>query len=208
MNILNKLKEKGFLKDEKFYNAFSKIKRKDFISRDLKNYADEDVPLPIGHEQTISQPSVVAFMIEKLNPSEGEKILDIGCGSGWTTALLSEVVGKKGKVIGVEIIPEVKYFGEENISKYNFIKEGRVLILRKNGYEGVFEESPFDNILISAALSNKEELSPHWKNQLKEGGSLVVPIADSIYKLTKKEGKFEEEEYFGFNFVPFVKDEK
>ena len=81
-------------------------------------------PLPIGHGQTISQPLTVAFMLELLQPEEGNKILDIGSGSGWQSALLAEIVGEKGKVYAMEVVPELKEYGEKNVSKYNFVKRG------------------------------------------------------------------------------------
>ncbi|MGB9681196.1 MAG: protein-L-isoaspartate O-methyltransferase family protein, partial [Minisyncoccia bacterium] len=122
--LIKELIEEGVLKSPKLIEAFLKIDRKDFVLEDLKEYAYLNQPLSIGFGQTISQPLVVAFMLELLEVQEGEKILDIGSGSGWTTALLSYLTGEKGKVFAIERIPELKEFGEENVKKYNFVEKG------------------------------------------------------------------------------------
>lgn len=184
--------------------AFSAIHREDFVPRDMKAWAQVNEALPIGSGQTISQPLVVAFMLEKLQPKEGQKILDIGSGSAWTTALLAHIVGPNGKVISIEILPELAEFGKRNIAKYNFIKKGVVEMLCANGTEGLEKEAPYDGILVSAALS-KKELPQAWKQQVKVGGNIVVPIRNSIWVFTKEnENTFKEQEYPGFVFVPFV----
>lgn len=207
MKLIESLIREGWLKTERIIKAFQKIKREDFLPDNLKHLADLNEALPIGYGQTISQPLVVAFMLELLEPKEGDKILDIGSGSGWTTALLAEIVGKKGKVIGIEIIPELKEFGEKNVSKYNFLKEKRVKFICQDGTEGFKKEAPFDGILCSAAL--KEEVPIEWKKQLKIGGRLVTPIGFSLWKFLKKEeNEFEKKEYPGFAFVPLVKNVK
>ncbi len=199
------LKKESFLKSKRVYDAFCKVDRKDFVPEGFEKHAYEDAPLFIGSGQTISQPSVVAFMIEKLNPGKDEKVLDIGSGSGWTTAILAEMARE---VVAIEIIPELKDFGEENISKYNFIKEGRVKLFCQDGYKGFLDEAPYDKILVSAALPGMGDVPFSWKKQLKEEGVIVAPVKNSIYKLIKKDEEFVQEEYFGFNFVPLVKDEK
>ena len=93
MDLIENLIKDGWLKSPKIIDAFKKIKRVDFLPEELKDSADLNTALPISYGQTISQPLVVAFMIEQLNPKEGDKVLDIGSGSGWTTALLSHIVG-------------------------------------------------------------------------------------------------------------------
>ncbi len=199
------LKEKGYLGSKRIYDAFCKIDRKDFVLPDVQEYAYEDSPLSIGSGQTISQPSVVAFMMEKLDPQGNNKVLDIGCGSGWTTALLAELTRE---VVAIEIIPEVKCFGEANVSRYGFIENGKVKVFCEDGYKGFLEEAPYDKILVSAALPEMGEVPFIWNEQLNEGGVIVVPVKNSIYKLTKKNGEFIQEEYSGFSFVPLVKSNK
>ncbi len=207
MKLIDSLIKEGWLKTERIIKAFRKIKREDFLPENLKNLAELNEALPIGYGQTISQPLVVAFMLELLEPKEGDKILDVGSGSGWTTALLAEIVGKKGKVIGIEIIPELKEFGERNVSKYNFLKEKRVEFFCQDGSKGFKKEAPFDGILCSASL--KDEVPLAWKRQLKIGGKIVTPIGFSLWKFLKRnENEFEKQEYPGFAFVPLIKDVK
>ncbi len=204
--LTRELKKKSVIKRERVYSAFLEVDRKDFIPEEKKVHAYEDIPLSIGYGQTISQPSVVVFMIEKLEVKNGENVLDIGCGSGWTTAILAKIVGESGKVTGIERKKELKSFGEKNLSKYDLLKEGRVQILCKDGYKGHEESAPYERILVSAALEDKEDIPASWREQLKEGGVIVVPIKDSIYKLTKEGDELIEEKYFGFRFVPLIKE--
>jgi protein-L-isoaspartate(D-aspartate) O-methyltransferase len=201
--LIDSLIQEGWLKTEKYIEAFKKIKRANFLPDDSRDLAELNEALPIGFGQTISQPLVVAFMLELLEPKEGEKILDIGSGSGWTSALLAEVVGEKGKIISIELIPELKEFGEKNISKYNFIKKRIVEIFSKDGSIGYQEKAPFDKILASASAS---KLPEEWKTQLKFGGKIVVPILSSIWLFSKnKDDDYSEEEYPGFVFVPLIR---
>ncbi|PIP22135.1 MAG: protein-L-isoaspartate O-methyltransferase, partial [Candidatus Nealsonbacteria bacterium CG23_combo_of_CG06-09_8_20_14_all_39_25] len=175
------------------------MKRVDFLPKDLEDLAELNEALPIGYGQTISQPLVVAFMIEQLQPQPGDKILDIGSGSGWTAALLAEIVGPEGKVIAIDIISELVEFGRKNIEKYNFVKKGVVQCVCADGSKGYPKEAPFDKILVSATA---KELSSAWKEQLKIGGRIVTPINTSIWVFLKKnEKEFTEIEYPGFVFV-------
>jgi len=219
MNLISFLIKEGWLKTEKIIEAFGKIKRADFLPENMRNLAELNEALPIGQGQTISQPLVVAFMIEKLEPQPGDKILDIGSGSGWTSALLGEIVGEKGKVFALEVIPELKEFGEKNVAKYNFIKKGIVQFILIDGSKGYPERAPFDKILASAAA--QKEIPQAWREQLRVGGTIVSPWGSSIWLLKKKSKEkgdepsvhlrsaprgfvFEETEYPGFRFVPLV----
>ena len=201
--LIKKLKKIKVL-DERTERAFLKIDRRDFLPEECKHLAEEDRPIPIGCGQTNSQPTVVAFMLNKLNPQKGDLVLDIGSGSGWTTALLAELVGSKGKVVAIERIKELKIFGEENVRKYGFIEEGRVNFVHGDGWEGFPKKAPFDRILVSAGL--KEEIPESWKDQLTEGGTVVAPVKNSICKFNKNGGEITKEEFFGFRFVPLIKN--
>lgn len=212
MTLIDSLIKEGWLKTPRIIEAFREIKRFDFLPQEIKDLAELNEALSIGYGQTISQPLVVAFMLELLQPKPGEKILDVGSGSGWTTALLAEIVGQKGRVIAVEIVSELKEFGEKNVSKYNFIKKGQVQFICADGSKGYSKEAPFDKILASASA---ETLPPTWKEQLKIGGRIVTPIGSSIWLFIKKspsfakategkEAEFEEIEYPGFAFVPLI----
>ena len=206
MSLVDSLIKEGWLKTPRIIEAFKIIKRIDFLPDEIRDLAELNDALPIGFSQTISQPAVVAFMLEKLEPKPGDKILDIGSGSGWTTALLAEIVGKEGKVIGIEIIPELMEFGKKNLFRYDFIKKGIVQFICTDGSKGYKEKAPFDKILCSASV--QEKIPYAWKDQLKIGGRIVTPINYSIWLLIKKSRtEFEEVEYPGFSFVPLVTKE-
>ncbi len=210
MNLIDFLIAENWLKTPQIIEAFKKIKRVDFLPaealakaslpEDIKNLAELDEALPIGLGQTISQPLVVAFMLELLCPQPGHKILDIGSGSGWTSALLADIVGKQGKVIAIEIIPELKEFGKNNAIKY----QGNIKFVCTDGSKGYPKEAPFDRIMASASLQEKD-LPLAWKEQLATNGVIVTPIKNSIWTFKKLvNGEFEEKEYPGFIFVPFI----
>jgi len=204
MDLIDNLIKEGWLKTPQIIEAFRKIKRADFMPENMKDLAEVDEAMPIGQGQTISQPKVVAFMLELLEPKAGEKILDVGSGSGWTSALLSEIVGDKGRVVSLELIPELKEFGEKNAAKYGFVEKGTAQFICCDGSKGYEEESPFDKILASAAARRVPEA---WKKQLKVGGRIVAPINSSIWLFVKKsENEMEEKEYPGFIFVPLIEE--
>lgn len=200
--LIDDLIDEGYLRTPLIIDAFRKIDRADFVPEKFKANAYANVPLPIGYGQTISQPLTVAFMLELLKPEKGDKILDIGSGSGWQTALLAEIAGEDGKVFGIEIIKELKEFGEKNVAMYGFIEKGIAKIVLANGSIGLKEAAPFDKIIAGAMAS----IAPKtFLGQLKTGGRLVIPYAGSVWLLVKKsEEEFEEYEYPGFAFVPLV----
>ena len=202
--LLEYLKEQGVLRTPHIIKAFSSINREDFVPQEMKGFAQTDEPLHIGMGQTISQPFVVAFMLEKLQPREGQKILDIGSGSGWTSALLASIVGTTGRVIALEVLLELTQLGESNVARYTFIREGILSFVCADGAKGYAKEAPYDHILVSAALP-KKQLPQAWHEQLKIGGRIVVPIQNSIWVFTKHDAdQFAEKEYPGFTFVPFI----
>ena len=206
-NLIQELISQNYLKTSRIINAFKKIRREDFVPENLKQEAKLNMPLPIGYGQTISQPLTVAFMLELLQPQTGDKILDVGSGSGWVTALLGQIVGKKGKVYAVELITELKEFGEENIAKYSFIKKGIVEFFRADATKGLPSKSPFDKIHVAAAA---KEVPQPLKEQLKIGGKLIIPIGEQFSQdliLIEKEigNKYKESHYCGFAFVPLIK---
>ena len=201
-SLISDLIYQGYLKTDRIIDAFSKIRRVDFVPEDLESASQANIPLPIGQGQTISQPLTVAFMLEKLGALPGDKVLDVGSGSGWTTALLAHIVGKYGKVIGMERIKELCNFGINNISKYHLIEGGQVKIICADGTKGYINEAPYDRILVSASA---KEIPKELKKQLKVGGRMVIPVESSIWALEKISDKdFREVEYPGFVFVPLV----
>ena len=194
--------------------ALLAVDRAYFVPKELLDEAYGDYPAPIGYGATISQPTTVAFMLEKLDVREGQKALDIGSGSGWTTALLAHLVGPKGKVMGLEIVPELVGTGQANIENIcsvilenNRIPEVAMPEIRQARREvvGLQEEAPYDRILVSAAA---EKIPKELIAQLAPDGVLVIPVgrqfeSQKILRIHKRQdGTIETEEYPGFVFVP------
>jgi protein-L-isoaspartate(D-aspartate) O-methyltransferase len=177
--------------------AFKVMERRHFLPEDLRSEADDDRPLPIGYGQTNSQPSTVYQMLVWLDPQPGEKILDVGSGSGWTTALLSRLVGSGGVVYAVEIVPELVTIGERNcdalyIENVHFFKAGKKA--------GLPIYAPYDRILVNAGA---KELPNELVEQLKPGGKMVVPVRHTVLEITKRlNDKLDIRSHEGFLFVP------
>ena len=204
--LISDLIKNGYLKSDSIIDAFSKVNRVEFVTDDMESQADVDVALPIGYGQTISQPLTVAFMLELLDPRAGQIILDVGMGSGWTTALLAEIVGKAGKVIAVERIKELMERGKKNVDKYNYVGRGIAEFYLADGSRGLPQKAPFDRILVSASSPS---IPQPLKDQLKIGGKMVLPVRNSIFYLEKKsEQEFFQEEFPGFSFVPLINENK
>jgi protein-L-isoaspartate(D-aspartate) O-methyltransferase len=207
MDLAEQLTQSGILKTPTIINAFKNIKRSDFILSLTKSDADLDVPQEIGYGQTNSQPSTVAFMLELCQPEKGDKILDIGSGSGWTTALFSEIVGSEGKVYGLERINELKEFGEENAEKYNFVSSARATFIFTDGSRGLPEFAPYDIIHVGAASA---EIPRQLFSQIRIGGRIVVPVGidnQEIYIIERKtQTDYQTKKFPGFIFVPLIED--
>jgi protein-L-isoaspartate(D-aspartate) O-methyltransferase len=197
--FIEQLIQEGRIKTKAISNAFFKIDRIDFVPEGFKGEAYLDIPIPIYHGMTTSQPSTIAFMLEKLLPEKGDKVLEIGTGSGYLTALLAVLVGKNGRVFSVEYFPKLKEFAESNLRRYNF---KNIKLLTGDGKKGLLEEAPFDKIISSAEV---KEIPRAWEEQLKIGGSILTPI-DSKIVLAKKvaEDRFDAEFFSAFSFVPIL----
>lgn len=179
--------------------ALTKFDRRDFVPNFTRVFADLDQALPIGHGQTISQPSTVRKMLTWLDPQPDERVLDIGSGSGWTTALLSELVGDDGSVDAVERIPELVERGRANCAKYNL--RNVEFFLAGDSY-GLPSKPAYDRILVSAAA---EQLPTGLLDQLRPGGKLVIPVAGDILEVTASaNGPPDIRHHSGFTFVPLI----
>ena len=205
--LIDRLIKEGYLNSPRIIQAFKEISRADFAPEELikkegREFVEEyNAPLGIGFGQTVSQPLTVAFMLELLQPEKGDRILDIGSGSGWQTALLAKIVGQDGFVYAIERIRELKEFGQRNVGKYGF---KNVEFVCGDSSKGLGDKAPFDRIIAAAA---GEEIQPEWKKQLKIGGRLAAPVGNAIRLLIKTgEDKFKEKKYPGFAFVPLIKE--
>jgi protein-L-isoaspartate(D-aspartate) O-methyltransferase len=187
------INDRKVLKTDVVIEAFKGVDRGDFFKGNLKRYAYEDSPFPIGPAQTISQPYTVAFMLELLQPKEDSVILDVGCGSCYTTALLA-FMAKKGKVVGVEIEDSLVEFCKNNLSKYSF---NNIEIHNANKVPEC-EDLLYDRILVSASAY---VLPKELIDALKDDGIMVIPIRSSIFLIKKKNGQIFSREYPGFAFV-------
>lgn len=222
-NLINSLIKDGYLKTPEIIEAFKAIDRIDFVPEEYKDEAYVNAPLPIGFHQTISQPLTVAFMIELLEPKTGEKVLEIGAGSGWQTAILAYILGKPQgvsapaesnlevqsalntppKIIAIERIEELKVMAEKNVEKHAFISRGVVQVIKADGSKGYRKEAPYDRIIAGAASSY--DVPDDWRKQLKIGGRIVSPVGQSIQVIDKiSKNEFSQKEYFGFSFVPLI----
>ncbi len=196
--LIAQLRDRGALRSPLLIRCFERIDRKDFVPEEERGAAYGDFPLPIGLGQTISQPYTVAFMLELLGVEAGERVLDIGSGSGWTTALLACAVGPSGSVTGLERLEDLVRFGNKNLAKYDF---PRAEILQAGAELGI-PGRRFDRILVSASAARfPRELI----DQLLPGGVLVIPVGHSIFRVEKREGgEAVYDEYPGFIFVPLI----
>lgn len=193
--LIDSLKQKGF--SEQIVGAFERVKREDFIPEKFAAYAYEDLALPLDDGSTISQPYTIALMLSLLELKHGQKILEIGSGSGYVLALMSEIV-KDGKIYGIELNKKLAIK-----SKSILEKDSNIQILNRDGSDGLPEFAPFDRILISASFSS---MPKHLFEQLAEGGTMVAAVNQSIFQIKKEAGKISQKEFPGFVFVPIRKE--
>ena len=182
--------------------AMATVPRHLFVPRTNRALSYQDSPLPIGHDQTISQPYIVALMSQLLSLKPGERVLEIGTGSGYQAAVLTEM---GAEVYTVEIIPELAARAEKLLDDLSYDK---VSVKTGDGYKGWPEKAPFDGIIVTCAPTKIPE---PLKEQLAEGGRMVIPAgenyAQKLYLLTKKEGKIIQRKIIDVRFVPMVDEE-
>lgn len=201
IKLISKLKKEGRIKKIEIEQAFLEIPREKFIPENLSYYAYSDTPLDIGHGQTISAPHMVAIMCEDLDLNEGQKILEIGSGSGYHAAIISKIVGEKGHVFSVERISFLATFAKKNL-----INTGieNVEIIEGDGSIGLKEKAPYDRIYVTCAAPR---IPPQLIKQLNDPGKLMVPVGDiicSLNLLEKIEGKTIIKNLGGCAFVPLI----
>jgi len=199
--VQEQIKERG-IRDKKVVRAMNKVKRHEFVPGDLKSLAYQDRPLPIGHDQTISQPYIVALMTWALHPDEEDKILEIGTGSGYQAAVLAEITPH---VYTIEIIKPLAQKARKTLREQGY---ENVKVRTGDGYQGWKKYAPFDGIIVTCSPS---EVPDPLKNQLAEGGRLVIPVGGTVYQklvlFTKKKGKLVKNEISAVRFVPMLDEE-
>jgi protein-L-isoaspartate(D-aspartate) O-methyltransferase len=171
--LVESLVAEGALFDEYARKAMLRVPREEFVPETLRHLAYVDEPLPIGHGQTISAPSMVAIMTSHLKARPGHRVLEIGTGSGYQAAILAEIVGDSGHVYTVERIPELARIARRNLEKTGYAK--RVTVIVNDGTLGYRERAPYDRIIVTAS---SPDIPKPLLDQLKPGGILVIPVGD------------------------------
>jgi protein-L-isoaspartate(D-aspartate) O-methyltransferase len=195
--IQSQLVRRG-ISDKKLLAAFEKVERHKFVPRDLRSLAYEDHPLPIGEDQTISQPYIVALMTEVLDLRKNDKVLEIGTGSGYQAAILAELVEQ---VYTVEIIDTL---GRKAKKLLNELDYGNIEVRIGDGFRGWPEHAPFDAIIVTCAPA---KVPQPLMDQLAEGGRLVIPVGvewQELILLKKKDGIISRETIAPVRFVPMT----
>ena len=189
------------VKDKKVLDAMRKVPRHEFVRPRDRRHAYDDSPLPIGHGQTISQPYIVAFMTELLDPKLKHKVLEIGTGSGYQAAVLAELASE---VYTIEIIKELGKSAKERLARLGYDNAD---VKIADGYYGWEEHAPFDSIIVTAAASH---VPPPLIKQLKPGGKMCIPVGtvfgpQHLFIITKQEdGTVKAKSVLPVRFVPFV----
>jgi protein-L-isoaspartate(D-aspartate) O-methyltransferase len=184
--------------DERIEEAFRAAPRKAFLPRGQRRFARLDRALPIGWRQTNSQPTTVRNMLALLDPQQGDRVLDVGSGSGWTAALLAHLVGPDGEVVGVEIVAELVEFARRNLASRDVAAR---VEQATEGVLGLPDEAPFDRILVSAGAHT---LPLSLVDQLVVGGVLVVPVAGWMHEVRRTDGEPDVVRHGAYSFVPLV----
>ena len=198
--MVDYLSKGGWIKSPAVKNAFLSVDRALFVSSKAGDSAYFDSPLPTMDGQTISAPSVVAIMLEKLNVKKGNKVLEVGTGSGYNTALLSRLAGKSGRVISIELYEGLYKTAKKNLD--NLGGCGNVELIRSDGSCGYDEHAPYDRIVVTAGMPYIEN-HPMAK-QLKPDGIMVAPAGEKFYQdlVIYSKGKYEK--FLPVMFVPLT----
>lgn len=191
------------VKDPRVLDAMRKVPRHEFVPSSYERQAYGDHPLPIGHDQTISQPYIVAFMTEQAGVKPGDKVLEIGTGSGYQAAVLWEITTN---VYTIEIVKPLYEQAMERLVQRGFPAEN---VRLGDGYKGWPEHAPFDAIIVTAA---PDKIPPPLIEQLKPGGRMVIPVgsihtSQELQVVTKdKDGKVKTRDVLPVRFVPLTRE--
>lgn len=199
--LVNNLKRLGRIYSREVEEAFLKIPRELFVPRDIRTLAYVDTPLEIGKGQTISAPHMVAIMAEAFDLKKGQKVLEIGAGSGYHAAIISKIVGEEGHVYSIERIKSLAEFAKKNIKNAG-IKN--VTIITADGSEGLPKYAPYDRIYVTCAAP---DIPPPLIEQLNDQGKLMVPVGKMICELElleKNGNRIRTKDLGGCAFVPLV----
>src|SRR6267154_168295 len=198
--VEQQLKPRG-IKDERVLAAMAKVPREEFIPVDARADAYEDGPLPIGYDQTISQPYIVAFMTEQLRPKPTDRVLEIGTGSGYQAAVLAELVAD---VYTIEIVKPLAQDAEIRLRELGY---KNIRVKAGDGYKGWPEHAPFDAIIVTAA---PDHVPQPLVEQLKEGGRMIIPVGkrgwQKLYLLEKQGGQIRQTAVIPVTFVPLTRE--
>ncbi len=189
--------------DDRLDAAFAAAPRVRFLPEAQHRFAALDRPLPIGHDQTNSQPSTVREMLALLDVRPGHRVLDVGCGSGWTTALLAALAGPDGHVVGVEIVPELVASGRAQVAALGRPAGSAPAVVRQAepGVVGLPEQAPFDRILVSAEAA---ALPQALVDQLGPGGAMAVPVAGLLTLVRRGDAGVDVLRMGAYSFVPLL----
>ncbi len=187
------------IRDPRVLAAMLKVPRHEFVTADFKEKAYADAPLPIGQDQTISQPYIVALMTQVAQLKPTDRVLEIGTGSGYQAAVLAEIVEE---VYTIEIIESLASDSRDRLKRLGY---GNVTVKHGDGYRGWEEFAPFDAILLTAAAP---KVPKPLIDQLKEGGRMVLPLEgfffQNLIRITKNQGQLKREEITGVRVVPMT----
>lgn len=200
LELLNFWKENLNFRDTEL-KAFIEVRREDFIPRQIRDKAYEDVPLPLLRGKTISQPTTVMIMTSELDLKRNERVFEVGTGSGYQAAIISRIIGPKGKVITTEVIPELVEYAKNNLKKAGI---DNVYVYEDDGSKGFVNEAPFDKIIITAACKDFPE---PLVEQLKTDGIIIGPVGNQdeqemVKGIKKRDGSLQLEFLGPFLFTP------
>ena len=212
VKLIESLANQGILRSQKVMDAMQAVPRTNFLSPDSRSYDAVDTPLPIGFGQTISAPHMVSIMNEALQLDIGQKVLEVGAGSGWHAATIAEIVAPNGvprsewgHIYTTEIVQGLAETARKNIMNAGY--GDRITIIMGDGSKGYPERAPYDRLLVTAAAP---EVPKPLVDQLKTGGIMLIPVGSynmfqTLWKLTKEQdGKIKRENLGGVAFVPLT----